>query len=189
MLHTLIPYSSRADAGEAYNTSLARLGADDWACLLDHDAMWTTDAWHGQIEQAIRQHPTAGLFTACTNRIGANWQRAAESNPRNHDMRYHRRIGQARQRRFASQLQDVTTRFPLGGVVMILSRRTWEKVGGFRKGMFCVDHQMHFAVRRAGLGIFLLPGLYVYHWRRAGGEPTKHLPRVTDCECRSIPNR
>jgi GT2 family glycosyltransferase len=82
-------------------------------------------------------------------------------------------------------LLDVTDTMGFGGVAFAISKRAWEKAGGFVDGMLCVDHHMHFALRRAGLRVYLLEGWYVYHWRRAfGDDPSSDWPRAEGCRCR-----
>ena len=49
---------------------MSKLGDDDWACFLDHDAMFTTLDWYHQMESLIAEYPGAGCFTAMTNRVG-----------------------------------------------------------------------------------------------------------------------
>jgi GT2 family glycosyltransferase len=182
-LVTFVPFDLEANLGRAYNHAMALLPPDAWAVLFDHDAMPTTREWYRQITEVIEHRPDVGLLTATTNRIASPWQRAAESDLNNHDMAYHRKLGAARLER--RTLLDVTDTKGLGGVLMVLSRRTWERVGGFVDGMLCVDHMMHFAVARAGLRVYVVDSLYVYHWRRAhGDELPASVPKAKRCPCR-----
>ncbi len=179
----MLPFSLERNLGAAYNAALELVPDDGWACLLDHDMMFTTRVWFGQLVDAIRCRPDAGAFTVVTNRIAAPWQRAAEANRDNHDVAYHRAIGQARLQQ--RTLLDITETKGFGGVVMLLSKAAWREVGGFPDGLLCVDHAMHFGLRAAGRRIFLIEGLYVYHWRRAhGDELPADTPRVSNCPCR-----
>jgi len=182
-LITFTPFDLDANLGRAYNRAMSLLPADAWACLFDHDAMPTTREWYRQLVEVIEHRPDVGMLTAATNRIASPWQRAAEADRDNHDMAYHRKLGAARLER--RTLLDVTDTKGLGGVLMCLSRRTWEQAGGFVDGMFCVDHMMHFAVARAGLRVYVLESLYVYHWRRAHGDALPAtIPIAKRCPCR-----
>jgi GT2 family glycosyltransferase len=182
-LVTFIPFDLEANLGRAYNRAMAMLPADGWACLFDHDAMPTTREWYRQLVEVIEHRPDVGLLTAATNRIASPWQRASEADRENHDMAYHRKIGAARLAR--RTLLDVTETKGLGGVLMCLSRRSWELAGGFVDGMLCVDHMMHFAIARAGLRVYVLESLYVYHWRRAFGDNLPStVPKARACPCR-----
>lgn len=211
MIHTLTPYAPAGtgmNLGRAYNEAMARLGPRDWGCLLDHDMMFTTPVWYQQLEAAIHTEPR-GAFTAVTNRMAHPWQVAEEApqhakvvtrpvggRPRpghstivrapGDDIIRHREIGQARLRR--RTLLDVTETRGWGGVLMLLSREAWEEAGGFVDGLLCVDHMMHRALQGAGRRVWLIEGLYVYHWQGTSrGVADKRIPRASGCECASIP--
>jgi len=177
----MTPFSPTMNLGRAYNDAMERLPEDGWAVFLDHDACWTTRDWYRQIEEAVQAKPDAGLFTAVANRIGPKWQQAGERDC--HDIARHRVFGKARTR--VRTMLDATDTKGIGGVVMVISRRAWAEVGGFAAGMMCVDHRMHFAQRDAGRRIYVIEGLYVYHWRRANGDgPPDDAPRAENCPCR-----
>jgi GT2 family glycosyltransferase len=177
----MMPFATDMDLGRAYNEAMALIPDDAWAVLIDHDAMWTTKAWHAQIVEAIARVPDAGLLTAMANRIAAPWQQVGDRE--RHDMAYHYALGE--ERRSTRTLLDVTDTKGIGGVVMIISKRAWQDVGGFVRGLLCVDHGMHFALRAARRRVYLIDGLYVYHRRRAfGAEMPKDTPRAQGCPCR-----
>lgn len=177
----MTPFAPDMNLGGAYNAAMELLPADGWAFFMDHDAALTTRSWYAQVQEAIAFRPDAGAFVACSNRIGAFWQQAG--NAENHDMRVHRNFGAERVK--VRTLLDVTDTMGFGGVAFATSKRAWLAAGGFVPGMFCVDHQYHFALRRAGLRVYLLEGLYVYHWRRAFGDaPPADAPRADKCPCR-----
>lgn len=183
MIVPMMPYASDMNLGRSYNECMDRLRHDDWACFLDHDAMHTTRDWFRLIEEAIAFQPGAGAFVAVTNRIDAVWQRAAESDRENHDIGYHTRIGLARLKK--RTLLDITDTKGFGGVCFAVSRRGWLAAGGFADGLLCVDHSLHFGLQRAGLTVWLLENLYVYHRRRAFvGKLPDDTPRVEHCPCR-----
>jgi GT2 family glycosyltransferase len=142
---------------------MALVGANDWVCFLDHDMMFTTPRWHDQLEDAIVTQP-CGSFTAKTNRIYSEWQKVGGLAAESDNLRNHRALGSACDRRL--DIMDVTEREPgWGGVLMLISKAAWLDAGGFADGMMCVDHQMHYALRRAGRRIYCISGLYVYHYR------------------------
>jgi len=176
-LITAIAYDVERNLGRAYNATMERLRAGDWACFLDHDAMFTTREWYPQILAAIAEHPDAGLFAAVTNRIGRKSQ-IPRGAPESHDMREHFAFGAMLRDRHGSTAQDITDDSPISGVVMILSRETWERMGGFRDGFFGVDNAAHRDVAKAGRRVYLLSGLYVYHWYRADGRKHENAPRA-----------
>lgn len=181
-IYPMTPFATDLNLGAAYNEAMALVPDNAWVCFLDHDMALTTKRWYRQLEEAIAFRPDAGAFTAVTNRIAAPWQQAGEAD--NHDMAYHYRFGEERARR--RTLLDITCTKGFGGVLMCLSKAAWKEVGGFVDGLLCVDHQMFFALRRAGRRIYLLENLYVYHRRRAfeGGELPTNTPRAKNCPCR-----
>ncbi len=177
----MIPYALDMNLGRAYNGAMALVPEDAWACFIDHDAMLTTRQWYRQLEEAIAFRPDAGAFTAVTNRIAAPWQQVGD--PDNHDIAHHRRFGH--QRLAIRTLLDITDTKGFGGVLMCLSKAAWREAGGFKDGLLCVDHGMHFALRAAGRRTYLIDGLYLYHWRRAfGDELPENTPRAQGCPCR-----
>lgn len=172
-----IPFDLKKNLGRAYNHEMRRIGEHDWMCFLDHDAMWTTRQWYQQLVSAATAHPSAGAFTAVTNRIGAGWQRVAGVDPNNHDMVYHRKIGAEQLALHGSGARDVTDNRPaLSGVVIMISKAAWRQIGGFAPGFLGVDNRMHHELRQKGRRVYLLAGLYVYHWYRALGD-TAHLAK------------
>lgn len=183
MIHAITPFALDRNYGAECNRAMARIPDGDWACIMDHDMALTTREWYAQIAEAIAFKPEAGAFTAVTNRIAAEWQRAQETDKHNHDMAYHRRIGEARLQR--RTLLDITDTMGFGGVLFVISKHAWLTVGGFVDGLLCVDHQMHFALARAGYRNYLMENLYVYHWRRAYGDDLPaDTPRAANCPCR-----
>lgn len=177
----MTPFAADMNYGRACNEAMSLLPDDAWGCILDHDAMLTTREWYRQLQEAIRFKPDAGAFAAVTNRIAAPWQQVGDRN--NHDIVHHRRCGSERLQ--VRTLLDITDTKGFGGVLICLSKIAWREVGGFVDGMLCVDHQMHFALKRAGYRNYLIEGLYLYHWRRAfGDELPSETPRARQCPCR-----
>lgn len=190
MIITAIAYSSDKNLGAAYNSIMERVNDDDWVCFVDHDAMFTTTCWYRQLQEAVKHRSEKiSLLTGVANRTGALWQRASGTDVNNHDIRYHRKIGAALADQHGAAVRDVTQNFPLGGYVMCISKSAWVDVGGFVDGMYCVDHRMHLAMKEAGLRIGLLPGLYLYHWRRAEGSEQIDPSICAPCPCINMENK
>lgn len=194
MILCATPFRKDMDLGRAYNETMELLGEDDWAVFLDHDACWTTPRWHDQVEAAIARVPDAGMFTAVTNRIASRWQQAAEVQARQgsaspvvgheDDIAWHRKVGEERLNN--RDLLDVTDTQGIGGVVLAISKATWRRQR-FVSGLFCVDHNMHFALKRLGLRVWLIEGLYVYHWRGSSRDANmiRTAPKA-ECPCRRM---
>jgi len=170
MIVTLVPYSPRSEGknlGLAYNELMARLSDDDWACFIDHDACFTTYDWYAQLEEITARLTEPCVLTALTNRVGSHWQRAPGVDRNNHAMDYHRRVGTAVQAAARGTLRDVTHESLMSGVVILLSKKTWLQLGGFAEGFLGVDNAIHQAARDQGFPVYLMRGVYVYHWYRA----------------------
>lgn len=182
MIHCMTPFDTEKNLGRAYNRAMGRLGEDDWALFLDHDAMWTTRDWYRQCEEAVGFQPRA-LFTAVTNRIASPWQRASEAGTTSDDIKHHRLIGSERLKR--RTLLDISCTKGFGGVVMLMSRQNWAEIGGFVDGMGCVDHMAFFSTVATGRPVYLIEGLYVYHFRGTCGTPLERgIPKAVGCQCR-----
>ena len=174
---TAIPFAPDLNLGRAYNATMELLPEGGWACFLDHDAAFTTPRWHEQLLRAIEGEPR-GSFTAVTNRIASSWQRARDPRAEGDDMEAHRRVGA--DLATVRVLRDVTDAGLWGGVLMRLSKAAWLDAGGFADGLLCADHVMHRALRAAGRRVYLIEGLYVYHYRGTSRGDVSALPVAVD---------
>lgn len=160
--------------GQAYNEIMAALPDGAWACLMDHDVMFTTRVWYSQLCRAVAQQPQ-GTFVPYVYRGGAPWQQIHTVRPDVpldvHDIRYHRQLGTEIVQFGGDKLLDMTDHEPLGGgQLILLSKANWEAVKGFDEGCLYVDHKMFRKLRDTGLRTYLMHGIYLYHWKRAAGE-------------------
>lgn len=176
MLVTAIAYDLERNLGRAYREILERLRPEDHCVFLDHDACWTTRDWYRTLLQAIERYPNAGLFGAMTNRIG-NKEQIPQGVPAGHDMAVHRAFGQELEQKHGSDAIDVTDRHLLSGVVMCFTAPAIARLK-VADGFFGVDNQAHRDVKRMGLRIYLLRGLYVQHWYRGDGRGHHGAPRA-----------
>ena len=165
-----IPYGDDRDLGRAHNEFMEMLPEDGWGCLLDHDVMFTTREWHRQLSAAVAEKPE-GTFTCVTNRVKCPFQNVPGISMKTHDMWYHREIGFNRLRDFGGQLRDVTgsSRTP-AGLMMMMSKKAWREAGKFPSGLHYMDRTMWTALRMTGRHIYIIEGLYLYHWHRGGGD-------------------
>jgi GT2 family glycosyltransferase len=177
MIHTYVPYCpSHIDGGKnlgfAYNNFMKMIGEDDWACFLDHDAMFTTPDWYRQLEVVIEKYPDAGEFSVRTNRIGNAAQLYTDPSipnfSHNHNLKMHRRIGAALQKQNTVEVIEYTKKRNRGlsGLTILTSKRAWKLVGGFSDGFLGVDWDYTFRCANKGLKNYILRGVYVYHWYR-----------------------
>lgn len=172
MIHTCIPFcppEKGKNLGFAYNSFMNLIRDDDWACFLDHDAMFTTDDWYQQLQSYTKmENRKIGLLTAVTNRIGNQEQRFFQNDSiesLDHDFYFHRKIG--RRVFLTNGLNIKEARSPVSGVLLLISKKTWRSVGGFCDGFLGVDNDIDKKVRKVGLKVYIAEGLYVYHWYRA----------------------
>ena len=149
----------------------------DWACFLDHDAMFTTLDWYKQIEEIIEEvslcDRPVGLLTTCTNRIGNLEQVIAGVESQNHDIYYHRKIGRQRQLDHRHSLRECD--FLISGIVILISKEVWKKTNGFIDGFLGVDNNIDEQIRALGYKSYIMDGVYCYHWYRADGIPIQGI--------------
>ncbi len=67
----------------------------------------------------------------------------------------------------------------MSGVVILLSKQTWIQLGGFASGFLGVDNAIHQAARDHGHRVYLMEGVYVYHWYRADAVGNGEVPKST----------
>lgn len=174
MIYNFIAYApgDKEGLGATYNKYMELLGDDDWACFLDHDAMFTTEDWYKHLGDIIADNPQFGLLSASTNRVGNPSQRIAGLDD-THDILYHRNIGKRLKNQCGTEVNDVTKAHCISGVVMAVSKKAWQKAGGFPDGFLGVDNYFHKRVADSGGKIGVAKGLYVYHFYRADGTGLK----------------
>jgi len=170
MIYNFIAYAPKdhhKDIGWVYNKYMERLASDeDWACFLDHDAMFTTTDWFTQLEDIIAENPQYGLLSAITNRTGNTEQKVANIDYDNNDICYHRRIGTMAQEQNRTTVTDVSKTRSISGVVMLVKKAVWRRAGGFARGFLEVDNDFHQRVVNVGEKVGIMKGVYVYHWYR-----------------------
>ena len=162
-----IPWSTDKNLGKAYNDFMQLLDKGDYAVFLDGDAMFCHTFYGKQIEHIIKNHKGA-LYTCMTNRV--NCQLQLSGNWHSNDMKDHVNHAETLYNSFTHSLQDITDIFPeLSGVMMVVSKEAWEKAGGFMEDkMLGIDNDFHARVRDSGEKVWLMRGVYVYHWYRGG---------------------
>jgi len=166
-----IPWNSNKNIGKSYNEMMSLIDDDDWACFLDGDAVHTTSFFGKRIEDVIESNPEYTLFTSYTNRIGQPYQLAPKINQETNDQRYHREVGDVLWNQNKTKVIDITNNQPLSGVVILIKKSSWVKVGGFKEDkMLGVDNDIHYKFQRQKMKIGLMSGIYVQHWYRGGNK-------------------
>jgi len=175
MIYYSVPYSSTKNIGKYYNDFMKILpNDDDFACFVDGDTIFTTSNYGHTIERAVEKNPEVGCFTCYTNRVACTWQIAPGVNTESNDMSYHRKFGESMQLIYGTKCTDVTDVDRLkvmSGVLILLQKRVWKKIGGFiESGMLGVDNDLHWKLQDNNEKLFLMNGLYLYHWYRGGNK-------------------
>jgi len=151
---------------------------DDYCCFLDGDATFTTTFFGLQLERIVHKYPECGVFVCMTNRVNCEWQLETVDWDSD-DIKYHRFIGDLLADDNYYQIKDVTNKPKgevLSGVLMLIRKDVWKKIGGFKDGMLGVDNDLHWKCQKHGEKVYLLRGFYVYHWYRGGIKKNKeHL--------------
>lgn len=164
-----IPWNSEKNIGVSYNKIMSLVGTNDWVCFLDGDAVHTTHFFGGRIEQVVSENPSFSLFTCYTNRVNCGYQIAPDVDRLSNDMSYHREIGESLWSTNGTGVMDITHNMELSGVLILIKKSAWEKVGGFKSNkMLTVDNDIHRKIRESGGLVGLMTGIYVQHWYRGG---------------------
>ena len=174
-----IGWNREKNIGVYYNDFMNRLNNDEYGCITDGDAIFTTDFWGNQFEDIVERHPECGLFVPMANRIGCVVQREPEAEMLGDDMTEHRNLGLTLYIEKYSEIEDISDipGIDIGGVLMLLSKKLWLKAGGFKKtGILGVDNDFHWRVKAMYEKVYLMKGVYLYHWYRGGMQVNKsHL--------------
>jgi len=171
MIYYSIPYSTEKNIGKYYNDFMKALPSDDdYACFVDGDTIFTTSDYGSVIDRAIKENPDVGCFTCLTNRIGCKWQILPGVDQDNNDMKYHRDLGRRIQTIFGTICEDVTDKPDnevMSGLLILIKKSAWKKIGGFKEaGMLGIDNDLHWKLKRKKQKIYLMRGIYLFHWYR-----------------------
>jgi len=177
-IYYTIPYDTNKNLGKYYNDFMKLLpNDDDFACFVDGDTIFTTYNYGLILEKTIERYPQIGCFTAMTNRVNCKWQIAPGINQDSNDIEYHRKYGNDILNIYDTFCEDVTNKQLFSGFLILLNKKTWEKVGGFlENGMLGVDNDLHKKLIRHDEKMYLMKGVYLYHWYRNNkNKEIKHL--------------
>ncbi len=166
-----VPYVINQNVGIAYNRIMNELNG--WVGFMDHDIYFANAGWYELFVDAIdRLGKKAGFITCVTNRIGCQLQKQPGVDRNNHDIRYHKKMARQVYDQSGNEIIDITeSPFSPSALVFITHKEAWQKVGGFseRKHIGC-DNDYCGRLKCEGYRLFLIKGLYVYHWYRANPE-------------------
>jgi hypothetical protein len=176
-VHHITPGRSDKNIGKAINTIIRGLPDDDWICLRDID---TLPMYHEKIYQQCEEIASAGEFdlVGCmTNRLGLHYQLVGGKKSDDSDIANHRKIAKDLYKEHGNNVMVMNQ--TIGGLFMLFSKRTWEKVGGFPEGGIQINGHFfdyHFCkqVMKHRLRIGIAKGIYVFHYYRfESGQDTR----------------
>lgn len=173
-----IPFSVEKNIGKAYNSFMELIpNDDDYACFVDGDTIFTTYNYGNIINNTILRYPDIGAFTCLTNRVKCDWQIAHGIDVTNNDIEYHREYGKKLYQIFNTYCEDVTDNTLFSGFFILLKKSVWKKINGFvENGMLGVDNYLHKKIQENNEKLYIMRGLYLYHWYRNNNSNEKsHL--------------
>jgi len=159
-------WDSKKNIGHYYNAFMFNVtNPEDWVCFTDSDACFTTYNYGKQLEDIITKHPDVGCFTARTNRVNCIYQVANGIDHASNDMTYHRELGKVFHDTFYDECVDVTKAQLFSGFCILIKKELWDKFGGVTtQGMLGVDNEIHVKIQKNNEKVFLMKGVYLYHW-------------------------
>lgn len=189
-IYYTIPYNSDFNIGKYYNDFFNIIpNDDDYGCIVDADTIFTTPDYGTLIENVIARYPDVEAFTCYTNRVGCPWQVYNGVDVKSNDIEYHRNIGKKLYEENGTDCVDMTNTQLFSGMFFIIKKSAWKKIGGaIEKGMLKVDNAIHQGIKNNGMKLFLMKGLYLYHWYRNGNKNDKaHLTPKKETTKQTIP--
>lgn len=170
--HIFIAYAPKSygmNLGRCYNEYMERIGDDDFALFIDHDAMFVSDSWKDIISNVATKHADEiALFISRTNRINNPYQRL-NLLEENHRVEDHRVFADHLHQKFSSSTTECSKLPSSSGVIIMLSKKTWKK-HKFSDGFLKVDNNIHLSHRVSNDPVYLMNGLGIYHFYRADND-------------------
>jgi GT2 family glycosyltransferase len=161
-------FDTTGNIGIAYNDVMQN-SSFEWVGFKDDDVMFLNHNWYAMFLRAIEVvGENAGMITCFTNRIGCPLQKAPDVDRHINDIAYHKRVAEELLEEHGPAATDVTnSQFNPSGMCFVTSKKAWYDVGGFKKtGLLGVDTTYGGRLKEKGYKVYLLKGLYVYHWYR-----------------------
>jgi len=158
------PYSIERNLVKAYTESMSLLKSEDYGILRDADSVYTTPDYMECIYYNIISNPEIKFFTATTNRIGNGVQKDTNC-PKGNDYEEHRKYGIQRQKEYFKKTKDITDEGTISGFWMCIKKELWDRIEQpTTTRILHVDTHIHRQVKKLGERIYLLRGLYLYHY-------------------------
>lgn len=152
------PFRSDKNIGLANNEFIELLPDDAWVCITDADISFLNPDYGTRIESIIKDFGGKYDLIGClTNRIGSLHQCYGGKFSEDMDMYNHYEIANNK------ELPHEVIEGGVAGFVMIFSKKTWKKVGGFEENTPKADTLFNKAIKKSGGKCGVYQGLYVFH--------------------------
>lgn len=168
------PFSRKGDLGAACNAFMERLEMDEWALFMDHDIIVLDNSLWNALYDAVEKNPDCGAITCWTNYI-LNVGLRAQS-PETNDIGEHVEFARRMYKEFGNRVTNYGEKYHLSGFFFCVSKKAWLKAGNFMHGFGDVDILFGDCLKRAGLPLLRMDGVYVYHRRITNGFRDKVKP-------------
>jgi hypothetical protein len=172
----ITPFSSERNAfgcpniGGEYNLVISEVPDDCYIVLRDQDTLPLTSDFGAHIERIIKDNPDYDLITCFTNRIAIP-ELCISSLFNETDITAH--IEQSKTS-WARNGSSVVPFHLCPGYLMIFSKSTWAKAGGFKNYSITFDKEFSASVMKTGGKIGIATGLYLFHLYRWGKAKPEH---------------
>lgn len=172
-----IPYSTEKNLGKAYNDEMSMIPDGDAACFVDGDTMFLTPDYGHILHEYANAYPNA-VMTCWTNRIHALAADQLDKSITSSDVKDHLTVKQG--------FRGATTiSGPVSGFLLLVPKSVWQQHrftedNAYRKGepnLLGVDNDFTNRVRKSGVPVLRMDGLYVWHTYRllSDGKDKSHL--------------
>ena len=189
MIRYVIPFNRAKNIGVSYNEAFNGLNNDDFVCFVDGDTIFLDSYFGTKIEDILKYNEKKGITinaaTCMTNRVYCKWQ-IYNDEWSNDNMLDHDKFTKECWAEHGTNVEEITNEhitqpphgnYLMSGVMILLRKSTWLKVGKFRtKGMLRVDNNLHQKLINHNEKLYLMKGIYLYHKYRFGNISDKgHL--------------
>lgn len=171
MIYFFTPYSFEKKLFEAYDAYIKLLpGENDWACFLDGDALFFENNFGHQIQEYINAQPEAGILTSYASRCGYKYMVPEDNDQENDSIKYHRKRSQEIYERYHGQVKEISKH--ISGHLICIKKSTWLLIRDellivcAGADLLGVDTQITNIILGHGLKIFLMKGIYLFHYFR-----------------------
>lgn len=187
-IYYTVPFSLIKDFGKAYNQYMELLqNDDDWMCFMDGDIFFLNPDFGKHIADVIAMNPGGGIYTCLTNRIANPEQRINGKFINTPNILTHKKYADSRKKKYYSLVKQTHKR--ISGFLMVVQKKVWKEIK-FTEGLGILGVDWDFSTRvlESGYPIYIMQGLYVFHYYRlhvGGVSAIDHL-KLTENELRAI---